>query len=179
MKKWYCYVNGQTYGPYDENQLREKAKKGSLTPDSLVWYGDSAKIKTGWVKAGDTEIQTIFEKKNTSQGGNIREEENTNDFKNTIVTMATKTHQMFKESAVGPLYMLFLLFGLLWFIWWMFKNVILVIGLIVLFVLYRTAAMTLRHRRLRRQQDIDILNTDVSKIRDDEAARLAEKYQNQ
>jgi hypothetical protein len=60
------------------------------------------------------------------------------------------------------------------------KHVILLIGgLIVLFILYRTTAMVLRHRRLKRQQDIDILNADVSKIGDDEAARLAEKYQNQ
>jgi hypothetical protein len=36
--------------------------------------------------------------------------------------------------------------------------------------------MVLRHRRLQRQQDIEILNADISKIGDDEAARRAEKY---
>jgi hypothetical protein len=181
MKKWYCYLNGQKYGPYDENQLREKAKKGSLTPDSLVWDGDPAKTKNGWVRAGDTEIQTIFEKKKPGEGGNIREErddeENVDEIKNTMMTTAAKIHQMFKESAVGPLYMLILLLGLIGFIGWMFENVILVIGLIALFFLYRIIAMTLRHRRLKRQQDIDILNADVSGIGGDEAARRAEKYQ--
>jgi hypothetical protein len=39
--------------------------------------------------------------------------------------------------------------------------------------------MVLRHRRLKRQQDIDILNADVSKIGEDEAERLAEKYQDE
>jgi hypothetical protein len=57
------------------------------------------------------------------------------------------------------------------------KQVFLVIGgLIALFILYKITAMILRHRRLKRQQDIDILNADVSKIGDDEAERLAEKY---
>jgi hypothetical protein len=38
--------------------------------------------------------------------------------------------------------------------------------------------VVLRHRRLKRQQDIDILNADIGKIGDDEAARRARKYQN-
>ncbi|MDR1482665.1 MAG: hypothetical protein LBI74_08580 [Synergistaceae bacterium] len=58
------------------------------------------------------------------------------------------------------------------------KHVVLLIGgLIALFILYRATAMILRHRRLKRQQDIDILNADVSKMGDDEAERRAEKYQ--
>jgi hypothetical protein len=57
------------------------------------------------------------------------------------------------------------------------RHVVMIIAaLIVLFILYRTAAMILRHRRIKRQQDIDILNTDVHKIGDDPATRLAEKY---
>jgi hypothetical protein len=43
--------------------------------------------------------------------------------------------------------------------------------------LYKITAMVLRDRRLKRQQDIDILNADVSKIGEDEAARRAKKYQ--
>jgi hypothetical protein len=58
------------------------------------------------------------------------------------------------------------------------KHVLLAIaGLIALFILYRATAMILRHRRLKRQQNIDILNADVSRIGGDEAERLAEKYQ--
>jgi hypothetical protein len=60
------------------------------------------------------------------------------------------------------------------------KHVVLVIGgLIALFILYRITATVLRHRRLKRQQDIEILNADISKIGDDEAARRAEKYQDE
>jgi hypothetical protein len=55
-------------------------------------------------------------------------------------------------------------------------NMKLMSGLIVLFILYKTAAMVLRHRRLTRQQNIDSLNADVNRIGEDEAARRAEKY---
>jgi type VI protein secretion system component VasK len=56
------------------------------------------------------------------------------------------------------------------------QHPILAIGLITLFILCMITAMLLRHLRLKRQQDIDILNADVSKISDDEAVRLAKKY---
>jgi type VI protein secretion system component VasK len=54
----------------------------------------------------------------------------------------------------------------------------LIVLLIVLFFLYTRTDMILRHQRLKRQQDIEILNTDVRKIGDDEVARLAKKYRN-
>ncbi|MDR1579266.1 MAG: hypothetical protein LBS35_02815 [Synergistaceae bacterium] len=49
---------------------------------------------------------------------------------------------------------------------------------IVLSFLLGITAIVLRHRHLKRQQDIDILKADIRKIGDDETARLAEKYQN-
>ncbi|MDR0616983.1 MAG: hypothetical protein LBG29_09260 [Synergistaceae bacterium] len=51
----------------------------------------------------------------------------------------------------------------------------LIVFLMLFFILYMATAMFLRDRRLKRQQDIDILKTDVNKI-DDEAAWLAKKY---
>jgi hypothetical protein len=59
---------------------------------------------------------------------------------------------------------------------WMAENPIVVIGLIVLIILCGTTVMVLRHRRLMRQHDIDILNANVRKIGDDEADRIAGKY---
>ena len=56
-------------------------------------------------------------------------------------------------------------------------NIILVSVVIALFFLCMITAMILRHRRLKRQQDIEILNADVNKMGDDEAARRAKKYQ--
>ncbi|MDR0653551.1 MAG: hypothetical protein LBG12_09640 [Synergistaceae bacterium] len=68
-------------------------------------------------------------------------------------------------------------FGLMILIWLINKHLNLLVVLIVLGFLFGTMVMVLRHRRLKRQQDIDILNADVSKIGDDEAARRAGKYQ--
>jgi hypothetical protein len=59
----------------------------------------------------------------------------------------------------------------------MMEHMVLLIGLIVILILFGTMVMVLRHLRLKRQQDIDFLNADVSKIGDDEATRRAEKYQ--
>jgi uncharacterized membrane protein affecting hemolysin expression len=58
----------------------------------------------------------------------------------------------------------------------MWEHTILMIGLIVLIILSVTIAMLLRHLRLKRQQDIDILNADVSKMGEDEAEQRAKKY---
>ncbi|MDR1420659.1 MAG: hypothetical protein LBI86_09815 [Treponema sp.] len=49
-------------------------------------------------------------------------------------------------------------------------------ALVVLFILYRTVVMILRHRRMKRRQNIAILKAGVSKLDGDEADRLAEKY---
>jgi hypothetical protein len=56
------------------------------------------------------------------------------------------------------------------------RHPILAIGLIAFFILCVITTMLLRHLHLKRQQDIDILNADIHKISDDEAARRAEKY---
>jgi Flp pilus assembly protein TadB len=70
---------------------------------------------------------------------------------------------------IGPLVLLWNLFPIL--------TSVLVIAAIALFFLYKIMPVVWEHRRLKRQQDIDILNVDVSKIGDNEAARLAKKYQ--
>jgi uncharacterized RDD family membrane protein YckC len=60
MKEWHCALNGQTCGPFDENRLREMAKNGSLTADSLVWNGEPENAAKGWQKASDTELSSLF-----------------------------------------------------------------------------------------------------------------------
>ncbi|MDR3242601.1 MAG: hypothetical protein LBT34_01560, partial [Clostridiales Family XIII bacterium] len=61
------------------------------------------------------------------------------------------------------------------------KNIYVVValifaGLVLLFVLYKIIAMLIKQKNVKRQQDIDILNADTSKINEDEAAKLADKY---
>jgi hypothetical protein len=50
-------------------------------------------------------------------------------------------------------------------------------GLAFLSVISIIIFKALKHRRLKRQQDIEILNMDMSKIGEDEAAKLARKYE--
>jgi hypothetical protein len=187
MKKWYCSINGQTYGPYDENQLRKKAENGSLTPDSFVWNDNIANPERIWVRAEDSEIKTVFKKKEPSResekqfdppnspreasGRGMVEEENMNDIKKMMLKIL---HTIFKESKFREFY---IFFGVLLLIGLMAKHMVLVIGLIVLYILYRITAMFLHHRRLKRQQDIEILNADINRMDGDEAERRAEKYQ--
>jgi hypothetical protein len=51
-------------------------------------------------------------------------------------------------------------------------------GLAFLAIISIVIFKALKHRRLKRQQDIEILNTDVNKLGEDEAAKLARKYEN-
>jgi hypothetical protein len=51
-------------------------------------------------------------------------------------------------------------------------------GLELLVIIFIVIFKALKHRRLKRQQDIEILNTDVNKIGEDEAAKLVRKYEN-
>jgi hypothetical protein len=50
-------------------------------------------------------------------------------------------------------------------------------GLALVAILSVVFAAMLKHRRLKRQQDIELLNTDVNKIGEDNASRLARKYE--
>ncbi|MDR1483069.1 MAG: DUF4339 domain-containing protein [Synergistaceae bacterium] len=180
MKKWYCVINGQTFGPYSKDQLKAKAEKGTITPDTLVQDAGSGECGLIWIKACETEINDVFPKY-TSVSDNSqkpvnsgrREEDNKSDVKNIMIL------QMLKESKELRLLLIVLVpMVLLMLMWLMAEHMILVIGLIVILVLYSTMAMILRHRRLKRQQDIDILNADIGKMGGDEAERRAEKYRN-
>jgi hypothetical protein len=51
-------------------------------------------------------------------------------------------------------------------------------GLVFLAIITVFIIKTMKHRRLKRQQDIEILNMDVNKMGEDEAAKLARKYEN-
>ncbi len=55
--QWHLTVNGQTLGPYGENDLANMAAKGEFTPDSLVWTAG----QDGWKKAGEVQgLTKIF-----------------------------------------------------------------------------------------------------------------------
>jgi uncharacterized membrane protein len=184
MKKWYCLINGQTFGPYSKDQLKVKAEKGTITPDTLVRTG-LEKGGRNWIRVGETEINDIFSKYTSASGDSRKtvnseqyEEENKDDVKNTILKILQILHTIFIESEHRGFYILFGLLGFMMLTALLAQNMVLAVVVIVLFFLYRTTAMVLRHRRLKRQQDIDILNADINKISDDEAARRAEKYQN-
>ncbi len=48
MRQWHCYVNGQQYGPVDDDVLREWAQTGRLGPTDNVWTEGMA----DWAPAG-------------------------------------------------------------------------------------------------------------------------------
>jgi len=60
---------------------------------------------------------------------------------------------------------------------WLVEHMSLFIGLLVAVFLCVITGLILHHKRKTRQQVIDILKTDVSKMGECEAERLAKKYQ--
>ncbi|MDR1915046.1 MAG: hypothetical protein LBQ58_00525 [Synergistaceae bacterium] len=98
-----------------------------------------------------------------------------------VVRLVTGAIRLIVTVVAVVLLLLFLLFLLTMVVteealWKQLLAFGLIVLLIVLFFLYTRTEMILRHQRLKRQQDIDILNADVSKMGDDEATRLAKKY---
>ncbi len=59
-KNWHVYYNGQNYGPYTKEQLRELVKTGRLKPNYHVW----TEGMTDWVKA--EQIKGLFSISTTS-----------------------------------------------------------------------------------------------------------------
>ena len=37
MSQWYCYIQGQQYGPVDEPTVRQWVREGRILPDNMVW----------------------------------------------------------------------------------------------------------------------------------------------
>ncbi|MDR3076164.1 MAG: DUF4339 domain-containing protein [Synergistaceae bacterium] len=169
VREWYYSETGQIgdiCGPFPEDQVRKMIRNRQLTEDTLVWCKEPDFAKRGWTRIADTALSSQIP----------MEEAILNDVKRTLML---KILQMIKEANHGILGFVGLmgLLMLVGLIGWMAENIFLVIGLIVLVVMYMTTVIILRHRRLKRQQDIEILNTDVNKMGDDEAARRAKKYQ--
>jgi len=52
---WYLYLQKQQYGPYSWRQLRQFAREGRLTMESLVWHS----TLSGWQQAA--EIEGLFQ----------------------------------------------------------------------------------------------------------------------
>ena len=60
MKEWYYANDGNSYGPFPEDELRQLAQNQVLTRDTLVWSAALGNTGSGWIKAADTEISAIF-----------------------------------------------------------------------------------------------------------------------
>jgi hypothetical protein len=60
MKSWYYADNGQPYGPFQDNDIRELIKSALLTPDTLVWSDGPGDAELGWVRAAETELYSLF-----------------------------------------------------------------------------------------------------------------------
>ena len=60
MKEWYYANDGNSYGPFPEDELRRLARDQVLTRDTLVWSAALGETGSGCVKAADTEISAIF-----------------------------------------------------------------------------------------------------------------------
>ena len=76
--------------------------------------------------------------------------------------------------ALGGLLGVLLLIGA---VTWLAQRMFLLIGLLVAIFVCVMTWIVLRHKRMTRQQNIDVLKTNVSKIGDDEAERRAKEYQ--
>jgi hypothetical protein len=156
--------------------MRDMLWSGQVTGDTRIYCADPGYAERGWIRVADSELSLqskpyMNEKKN-------KEEENTDDVKKTI---KLKIIKVIRESDSGMIAMaaLFGLAGLMGMLSWLATehwNFLML--LIVLIIAAIITAIVLRHRHLKRQQDIDILNANVGKMGGDEAARRAEKYQN-
>ena len=54
MRYWHCHVNGQTYGPYPEEQMVDMFEARRISEETLVYCSEQA--DRGWVNLGETEI---------------------------------------------------------------------------------------------------------------------------
>jgi hypothetical protein len=61
MDEWYCAYNGQAYGPYGEDRLREMIANGTLTPETYVWNPSACEAGKDWLKAAETEVASLFQ----------------------------------------------------------------------------------------------------------------------
>ncbi|MDR1965935.1 MAG: RDD family protein [Synergistaceae bacterium] len=67
MKEWHCALDGKIHGPFPEEALRGMARRGELTPDTLVWNGEPENAAKGWTRAADTEVGQLFREGETPQ----------------------------------------------------------------------------------------------------------------
>ncbi|MDR3279368.1 MAG: DUF4339 domain-containing protein [Synergistaceae bacterium] len=62
MADWYYASNGQTVGPFTENELPEMIETGLLSEETLVWNGGDGNSDRVWARAGDTELAAYFKR---------------------------------------------------------------------------------------------------------------------
>lgn len=57
-RKWFAQsTNGHRYGPHDASFFASWAKRGAITPKSLVWTAG----QTDWLSADQTELRSLFD----------------------------------------------------------------------------------------------------------------------
>lgn len=52
MTKWYCEIDGEQQGPFDEIQMKDFISSGVVTNETLVWQGETGEPK----KASETKL---------------------------------------------------------------------------------------------------------------------------
>jgi hypothetical protein len=60
MKEWYYAIDGQSFGPFPEDELSGLIRDGVVTPFTLVWSSEPGDQERGWMRASDTELNILF-----------------------------------------------------------------------------------------------------------------------
>lgn len=84
VRSWYCFLNGQSQGPFFENQLKVMIKNGLLTSESLVWTENMS----DWTKLSNSELydflNSTVQEKLSALGQNV-----TNTIQNTVKNLSS------------------------------------------------------------------------------------------
>jgi len=62
---WFYHLDGQSYGPLPESELRKLITDGKLSSDTFVFSSNPEHVKQGWVKISETKFATS---RNTTHG---------------------------------------------------------------------------------------------------------------
>ncbi|MDR0652886.1 MAG: DUF4339 domain-containing protein [Synergistaceae bacterium] len=167
MRSWYCASNGSPSGPFSDEEMRELIKCKMVRRNTLVWHNVPGEVERGWVVAAGTDL---FAKR---RGTNplLTLERGVGALWRGFCALCRK---ILMVLGVGLGMILILLFGAVAVISTSEDYRVPVILLVILLIF---CFVVLLHLHLKRQLDIDILNSNISKMSDDEAKWLAEKYQ--
>jgi len=94
--EWYYHLDGQSYGPFPENEIKKLITDGKLLSDTLVWSNDPRYAERGWIKISDTELvasqHTTFEQ--------TQSESKNHDFKEFVGSHVRTTFKTFEDISL-------------------------------------------------------------------------------